>query len=69
MKKFTISQNYRGRWSELPEGQYDLVEGEEVEMIHAPEIGSIQVKRSNGEIVFIAGFSGYILKPVTSINH
>jgi len=57
-----ISQNYRGRWSEKPEGEYDLLEGEHVQMVHNSGLGSIIVKTTKGEEVPIAGFSGYILR-------
>lgn len=60
----TISQNYRSRWSELPEDQYDLHEGDKVELIDAPIIGSLTVKKEDGTRASIAGFSGYILKRI-----
>lgn len=58
----TISQNYRGRWSELPEGQYDLHKSDKVELIDAPVIGSLTVLKEDNTRVSIAGFSGYILE-------
>jgi len=59
-----VSRNYRDRWSELPEGEYDLVAGEIVDLINNPGIGSIHVRKEDGTDVFVAGFSGHILKQV-----
>lgn len=62
----TVSQDYRYRWSKLPEGQYDLYEGDKVELIDAPVIGSLTVLKEDGTKVSIAGFYGYILKRLNS---
>lgn len=59
-----VTKDYRDRWSELPEGQHDLKQGETVDVISVPSIGSIHVKKEDGTSVYVAGFSGYILKPV-----
>lgn len=59
-----VSQNYRSRWSELPEGEFDLHENDVVDLVHNPGIGSLIVVKEDGTRVSIAGFSGYILKPI-----
>jgi len=66
MKKATlVTSNYRDRWSKLPEGEFDLEAGEIVDFINNPGIGSIHVRKLDGTDVYVAGFSGYILKPYT----
>jgi hypothetical protein len=59
-----VTENYRDRCSILPEDEYDLYEGEIVDMINNPGIGSIRVMKQNGEEAFVAGFSGRILKSI-----
>lgn len=61
-----VSQNYRSRWSELPEGQYDLLQNNVVDLIDAPVVGSLTIKKQDGTLVSIAGFSGYILKKISN---
>jgi hypothetical protein len=62
--KCIVSQDYRDRWSELPAGENDLSKGDIVDIIDNPGIGSITVRKEDGTEVGVAGFSGYILKPI-----
>ena len=63
--KYLVKENYRDRWSELPEGEFDLYKGDIVEMINNPGIGSIHVRRdSDSADVYVAGFKGYILSRI-----
>lgn len=57
-----VTQDYRDRWSELPDGEYDLHKGEKVQLIYNSGIGSLTVKTASGEKKSIAGFSGNILQ-------
>src|SRR4051812_18808796 len=38
-----MSGNYRDRWTTLPEGEFDLHEGELVDLIYNPGMGSLTV--------------------------
>jgi hypothetical protein len=57
-----VTQNYRDRWSELPEGEFELHKGDVVDLINNPGISSLTVQKEDGTKVYVAGFSGYILK-------
>lgn len=64
-----VTQNYRERWSELPEGKFDLKEGELVDVVKIRTMGSIQVQKENGALVDIAGFSRHILQKIETIGN
>lgn len=53
-----VVQNYRDRWSELPEGEFDAKVGDEIELLYNPGIGSITYRRSDNSLLHMAGFSG-----------
>ena len=58
-----VVMNYRDRWSELPEGQFDVSEGDELELLYNPGMGSLTYRTPNNTLVFMAGFSGnYVSK-------
>lgn len=59
-----ITQNYRDRWSTLPEGEFDLLVDDIVDVINNPGMGCITVEKADGNIVHVAGFSGSILKKI-----
>lgn len=59
-----VTQDYRHRWSELPEGEFDLHANDRVDLIDHPAFGSLTVVKEDGTKVSIAGFSGYILKKI-----
>lgn len=63
MIKHLVTENYRDRWSELPEGQFDLHKGDLVEVYNSG-IGTISCTKENGSLVGVSGFHGYILIPI-----
>jgi hypothetical protein len=60
-----IIMDYRDRWSELPDGEYDLHSGEVVDLQPYFGIGSYSVIKKDGTKCSIAGFSGYILRKIS----
>lgn len=53
-----VTMNYRDRWSELPEGEYDAKEGESLELLYNPGMGSLVYRKSDNTLVYMAGFAG-----------
>lgn len=58
-----VTQNYRNRWSELPEGEFNLHVNDKVNLINHPAFGSFVIKE-DGTKVSIGGSSIYILKKI-----
>lgn len=63
-----VKSNYRSRTSLLPEGQYDLKKGENVEVLTFPSVGSIYVKKKDGTKVYVSKEHNFILKPLNENN-
>lgn len=61
-----VVQNYRDRWSELPEGEFDVKIGDKVEMIHNPGIGSILFRREDGSTFTMCGYCGPYLQRIVN---
>ncbi len=53
-----VSMDYRDRWSELPDGEYDVREGESLELLYNPGMGSLIYRKSDNTLVYMAGFAG-----------
>lgn len=59
-----INEDYRGRWSELPEGEYDFKKNDIVNLEFYPGIGSYTLTRQDGTEGYIHGFGGYIIEKI-----
>ena len=68
MQICVVKNNYRSRTSLLPYGQYDLLEGENVDVLTFPSVGSIYVKKKDGTKVYISKEHNFILKPLNKNN-
>lgn len=53
-----VVMNYRDRWSELPEDEFDAKTGDKIELLYNPGIGSITYRREDNSLLHMSGFSG-----------
>jgi hypothetical protein len=52
-----VKRNYRDRYTDLPKGEFDLKEGEIVDLLPTKEVSTVTVVKENGTTVFIMGES------------